>query len=581
MLTTNTRNRGKPPEAGRELFWLGRQVRRYSVPYSLAVVPLLGATQLSLVDPLIVKWLIDSGLQGRSWTAIISAMVLFCTVYICRSMLLNCGGWRGEVVRQHMTHQLRRSLLRRLQALDAQFFDKHRTGDLVQRLDYDVEEVGHTISYLLPTGARIIVGVTTTLVIMLLLDWRLAACVLPVVPILVCLRLRFRATLEVQSQQNRAALGERASFLHEYLKAIIQFKLLAARGFFGRKLGRLGVRVSRTSLRQRRTELNYHAVSLGVMTLGTAGVLLAGAYEYMRGMITLGGYIAFYSYLMRLFDPLSAAVEVYSRLKRVGGSIRRIVEIQVAEPNVRDEPPARKLPTVVVTRAGCRMLGFGYGSMPVLRDVHLDLVPGCRLALVGRSGSGKSTLAHLLVRLYDPERGSVFLGDQDVRRLRLASLYQHIAFAPSKPAFFRGTVRENALLGRSVREGRDLDNLAWVACFDSVLEKLAHGWDHALGEDGAGLSDGEKQRLGLLRALIADCEVLILDEPTSALDPAIERELLRRLGVHTKGKLVLVITHRPTMARWADRVLLLRDGRVHDVARRNSAVSRTLRARSG
>lgn len=554
------------PPAPTEWRWFFRELRPHAGVQVMGVTALLASTVLSLADPLIIKWLVDAGLQQRRWSVVLWAVGLLCGVFLLRLVLLHVGTLSSAQVLQRVVLSLRLRLLRKLQGLDAAFYDRHRPGDLVHRLEQDAEVFGQVAADVLPGLVRILLGLAVTLAIMVGLDWRLSLVVLPFVPALLWLRAHFRKRLEAAAETTRSATGLRTSFLSESLHANLQVQLLGAERFFLRRYAGLAVGTTRANLAQRSTELVYLAASLTVVVLATAAVLLAGAYEFMHGFLTLGGYVAFYSYLMRLLDPLGSAVETHARLKRAGSSIRRLAEIERFEPSVRDRADARAVDPAAVREVDFRGVEFGYGpGGPLLRGVDLRLRRGDRVALVGQSGSGKSSLARLMVRLYDPAAGAVHLDGADLRGLRLRGVRDAASYVPQAPVLFPGTLRENVLLGvRATDEA--LDRLARVACFDSVLAKFPGRWDHVLGTGGSGLSDGERQRLGLLRALVRDRPFLVLDESTGALDPATEAEVMDRLDAHTRGKGVLLITHRPAAARWADRIAVLRDGRLDDAA---------------
>jgi ABC-type multidrug transport system fused ATPase/permease subunit len=558
--------------------WFARELRPYTRSQVVSVSCLLGATLLSAVDPLIIKWIIDDGLQQRAWMPVLLAVGGFCAAYALRVVLLSAGTYRISRTVHYAMLRLRLRLLRRIQSLDAPFFQRHAVGDLVSRLEHEIEQLSEAAANLLPSLFRIAAGITVTIAMMLVIDWRLALVTTPLALLLGALRYRYGPLLERVSQTSRRVSGERAGFLGECIGAALELQLLGAESYVNRRYGKLATSSIRTMLEQLRTEIRYSALAFAVMTLASAAVLLAGAWEYMAGRLTLGAYIAFYSYLIRLFDPLSAAVATYVQLKRAGGSIGRLMEIEDHEASVRDDddavPADVPLPAVVdhLAVSGVR---FGYGQDAILRGVDVELRRGEKVALMGRSGSGKSTLAKLLVRLYDAEQGTVTVDGVDVRRMRKRALRRLTSFVPPTPSLFRGTIMENVLLGRRGIDGLELDRLAAIACFDSVLARFPDGWQHVLGPSGAGLSDGEKQRLGLLRALVRGTDVLILDEATGALDPRTEAELLVRLLDYANDRLVLFITHRTTPAAWADRVLLLEDGKLVPARRSFHASSRS------
>ncbi len=554
------------PKPANEWRWFLRELRPFAGLQVLSTVILLGSTLLSLVDPLLIKWLIDSGMQRRSWPVVLVAVAAFCAAYLLRMLLVVWGAMVSTRMLERLMLGVRLRLVRRLHRMDASFLDRQPVGELVRRLEQDVEQVGQVGSNLLPVLFRIIVATSVTVGIMVFLDWRLTLIVLPFMPVFMGLRMFFRARLESTSLASRETAGERSSFLNDMLASLIQVQLLGAEQFFRRRYARVNVESVRTGVARRRTEMAYFAASFSALTVVTGAVLLAGAWQVLQGHLTIGGYIAFYSYLTRLFDPLALAVETYASLKRAGASLQRIAELEEADPVVRDAPLARSIEAKDVAGVGCLDVRFAYeGGQPVLRGVSLHVEKGERLALVGRSGSGKSTLAKLLVRLYDGDSGHVRLGDADMRTIRLRSLRRAVSLVPASPVLFRGTLRENVLLGKRGILAEDLERFAEIACFNSVVAKFQNGWDHVISPGGTGLSDGERQRLGLLRALVRNAGVLVLDEATGALDPVIEAAVLARLHEHARDKTVILITHRPAAARWADRILLMQDGRLHIV----------------
>lgn len=546
---------------GSEAKWFLSELRPLLGKQLLGAFYMLASTLLSLVDPLIIKWLIDVGLKEEAWGSILMAVGVFCVAFLARSAFVVLGNMTSEEVLQKLMLRLRLRLLKHVTRLDASFYDRFGAGDLIRRLEQDIDQVGQVGTVMLPTLLRILVSASVTLAIMFFLDWRLTLAAIPFAAIFLLFKRRFRGQLARASEITREAVGQRTSFLHDCLNSSVQVQVLGAEGFFRRKYARYAAGGTRATIDRRRVEMSYFASSFAVLTLATGVVLLLGAYQVLAGALTLGGFIAFYSYLTRLFDPLGAAIDTHARLKRAGASIRRISELESIEPEVESIAGAPKLAAEPVERIACRDVSFGYAEgQPVLDKVGFTLSRGERLAVVGRSGSGKSTLAKLLVRMYDPITGTISVDGDNLRSLDLTSVRAHTSLVFPKPVLFRGSIRENVLLGYTAASEKDLDVCARVACFDSVIAKFPRRWDHVLGPSGAGLSDGEKQRLGLVRALVRNREILILDESTGALDPLIEGRVLTRLREHTRDKAVLMITHRLSAACWADRILVLRNG---------------------
>jgi len=555
----------KTTTQGHEWRWLAREMKPFALSHSVSLSMFLVASVLTAIDPLILKWLIDSGLRRGAMLPIVYAAGAFGTIYVARIALMTTGSYRLNRTVLYAMLRLRQRLLAKLHSMNAAFFDSHAVGDLVSRLEHEVEQLGDAAAELLPSLLRITVMIVTTFGVMLFLNARLALLTVPLLAALGLLRGWFAPQLQAASLRGQGAIGERSGFAAEAIGASIELQLLGAQRHSERRYGKLAVNAVRTSLAQARTELRYSGTAGLIMTACSALLLLATAMESVRGRMTIGAFIAFYTYVTRLFEPLSAAVATYVRLKRAGGSISRITEIERV-PQTRVTPehlPA--IPHGTVTELECSALAFGYPSgPPLLERVDLQIRKGEKLALIGRSGSGKSTLARVLAGVYDGDAGSVRVNGIDVRQLHERNRRDLVSLVSAKPVIFRGTIRENVLLGMKLSDASELDRLAHLACFDSVVDRLEDGWDHRVGADGSGLSDGEKQRLAILRALVRNRDVLILDESTGALDSRTEAILLRRLEAYADGRLLLTITHRKQAEQWADRVVVLEDGTIKE-----------------
>ena len=329
------RTRMRIPKPANEWRWFLRELRSFAGLQALSTVILLGSTLLSLVDPLLIKWLIDSGMQRRSWPVVLVAGggVLRRLSSPDAPGRLGCDGQHTDA---GAPHARRPAAAGAPVTPDGCELSGPATGrGARRRLEQDVEQVGQVGSNLLPVLFRIIVATSVTVGIMVFLDWRLTLIVLPFMPVFMGLRMFFRTRLESTSLASRETAGERSSFLNDMLASLIQVQLLGAEQFFRRRYARVNVESVRTGVARRRTEMAYFAASFSALTVVTGAVLLAGAWQVLQGHLTIGGYIAFYSYLTRLFDPLALAVETYASLKRAGASLQRIAELEEADPVCR------------------------------------------------------------------------------------------------------------------------------------------------------------------------------------------------------------------------------------------------------
>jgi ATP-binding cassette subfamily B protein len=436
-------------------------------------------------------------------------------------------------------------------------------GDIAARVDQDVAQVATVCSELMPGLIRIVVATLAAVIVMFSLSWRLGLCVLPFMAAFMLLRRHFRRTLQRLADRVRQTAGLRASFLTESLIGMTDVQLLAAEARFRRRFAAFTAHALRAVGVQRTTEVGYNMGSLGVFAASMVVTLGVGASEIQSGRLTLGGYVAFYTLLTRLFDPLAAAAELYSKLKRVGASVKRIAELEGYAPTLADSGKDGLVAPGSWRELECESVGFGYPPAGrVLAGVDLVLRRGERIALLGRSGGGKSTMAALLARLQEPTEGRLLLDGVDIRSVSLRDLRRLVCVVPQDSHLFQGTLLDNATIGAGHLSAGQLEQLSQVACFDDVVGKLSAGWLHELGPGGSGLSEGEKQRLVLLRGLLRGCPLLVLDETTSALDPLTEAKLLERLKSHSGDKCLVLITHRLSTALTADRIVVVQDGRL-------------------
>ena len=323
-------------------------------------------------------------------------------------------------------------------------------------------------------------------------------------------------------------------------------------------------------------EILFRTSYMAVIALGTIAILGYGSYQVFIGALTVGGLVASYSYMARLFDPLNAAVEIYSRLNRMSTSIGRILEVIEAAPSVNERPDAVYLPSPVKGYVEMEDVSFSYRTgQAVLQKLDLKLDGGEKVALVGVSGSGKSTIAKLIARLYDAERGIVYIDGIDVRSVRLEALRTKICYVMQEGILFDRTLKENLLLGRPAATIKELRSAIEIADLEELLQRLPKGWDTPLGPRGNALSGGERQRVALARAVLQRPSLLLLDESTSALDAPSERRIFASLAHYFSNQTILFISHRIYALKWVDRIVVLNQGMVEDQGTHEQLIARS------
>jgi ATP-binding cassette subfamily B protein len=537
----------------------------YVLPYwrRLAVVVALSAlsTALSLALPYLSKTLIDTALVGRSLAALYRTVALFALASIAGFALTAVTGLRYTRVSADVLFDMRLALYRHLQRLSPRFYARTPLGDILARVNNDVGEVQRVAAESLLAWVGNILFLAGSVVAMIWLDARLALLAFVMVPVSVWALSRVRTTLAARVRSVREASAAIGSFLIETLQAM---RLVVTSNAQSREVDAFRRRnmafVDALMSMQLWSYLSGSVPGL-LLSLGYGAVFVYGGHRVIGGSLTLGTFVAFMAYQMRLLQPVQALMGLYSNLATVQVSLSRVHELLDAPPDVVERPSPLRMQRIegAIAFDG---VSVDLGRGQVLRSVSFAIAPGERLALVGPSGSGKSTIADLLLRLLDPDSGTVTLDGHDLRDVALEDLRRHVVLVDQEPFVFHSTVADNIRYARPDATSDEVRDAARAAGLDELLSRLPDGYATIVGERGAALSAGERQRLAIARALLADPSVLVLDEPTAALDPLSERHVLAGYERIMRGRTTLLITHRMALAATADRVLVLGDGGV-------------------
>ncbi|HEX7181109.1 MAG TPA: ABC transporter ATP-binding protein [Thermoanaerobaculia bacterium] len=546
-----------------EIRWLYRQVRPFGGLHAVRLLTLLVTSALTLVDPLILKWILDELIPWRKPQMLWVAALAFFVVYLFRSALSGMSDLLDFYAGQRVGFNVRLALLRHLQRLSADYHDNTSVGDNLHRLEQDVQRIQDLGGALAASVVRFVVTTALTLLVMLILSWKLTVVIVPLIPCLVALRRFSYPRLRESSDRVQQESARVTGFLQDHLAAITQVQLLGRE----RREARRFVRLSRSALsihvRRRIEELAFGLFSISLIVAAIAFALGYGGYQVMAGAMSVGGLVAYYTYLGRFFEPLRNVVDLYSQVQRSNASTRRILEVLDREPSVADRPGALPLPPDTPGVVEFSGVTFAYhADKPVLQGISFRAEPGERIALVGESGSGKSTVSRLLARLYEPQGGSVCVDGADVRRIQLRSLRSAVAVVPQDPVLFDVTLRENLLYGNPHATEEELLEAIEMARLGSTVRRLPQGLLEPVGPRGARLSGGQRQRVAIARAILQRPRVLVLDEATSALDGPTERAVLESLEGFVRDRTTLLIAHRLSAIRWADRILVLDHGRI-------------------
>ncbi|MBB6144395.1 ABC-type multidrug transport system fused ATPase/permease subunit [Silvibacterium bohemicum] len=543
--------------------WLFQKLR----PYTKRIVLGLGLAACSgavaTIDPLLMRQLIDVALPRRDVRQTTFAVISIALCFVGRSVFGGLSGLASYRVTQWLGQDLRSELLVHMTNLSADWHEKTMLGEKLSRIDQDVEQISQYGADVGNTIFRSFVFFVVNVAIMMALNWRMTIAVLPLLPLFLWVRLRFREKIQSRADHAQVKVGKATGDLAEHLNAVPQIQILGAEEARIARTVRAWLDQVGAQWKQRRTEIAFSVSVTSVLAVGILLVLGLGAHEYFIGALSVGGLVAFYAYVTRIFEPVSSAMELYSRTQRMLASARRVHEVLDTEPSVADVGTIQNIPAPLVEGVVCEAISFGYRpERPVLRDVSLRLQKAERVALVGSSGSGKSTLSRLFARMADPTTGRILLEGKPLHEYSLRALRKSVCYVPQQPLLFSGTIRENLRYANADATEAEMERVIEAAQLSQLLRRLPLGLETVLGQDAAGISGGEKQRLAVARSLLRRPSVLILDESTSALDLPTEYALFKALASFQDNMAMILISHRLRSLTWVDRLIVLDAGSI-------------------
>jgi len=559
----------------RMLAWFYHNLAPHWYKVALGVFAMVAGTGAGLYIPLILKDIIDKVIVERNIGPLPDLIFKFLGLAVLAQVF---GAMRANIMHllgQRFVYTVRGDLYQHLMTLGLNFFERQRSGDIMSRVSNDVGAVEDMVVH----GTDDIISnsfqIAGSIGFLFYLNWKMALVALAPLPIFIACLWGFGHFIRPIFNQIRRELGEINVKLQERLGGIRVIKAFAREepeiAYFDES-NRAYWKMSARSVWMWST---FFPLLMLVTSCGLVLLIWYGARQAaIAATVSAGTVVAFLTYMQQFYRPVGSLAQVQNTLNRCLASIARIFELLDEKPSVQDKPGAAELGRVE-GQVDVEDVSFKYdtGEM-VLQDVSVSAAPGETVAIVGRSGAGKTSLINLIARFYDPCEGRVLVDGVDVRDVTQRSLRRNIGMVLQETFLFNATARENILYARPEAAGSEVIEAAKGAYAHDFICRLEKGYETMLGERGARLSGGEKQRIAIARALLADPRILILDEATSMVDTEAEQIIQKALYELMKGRTTFVIAHRLSTVRNADKIVVIDDGQIVEQDRHEALMAK-------
>ncbi|MBU0482739.1 MAG: ABC transporter ATP-binding protein/permease [Proteobacteria bacterium] len=549
---------------------LWRRLLLFTLPHWLEVVAAillsLAITGCGLALPHLVRQAIDGFIinQNLDPAARIAGVSGLATLF----MILVVAGFAANFLQvvvlektgQQIMHTLRQKLFTHMLSLETAFFNRNPIGKLVTRLTNDIQNMHEMFTSVIVTLFNDLIKLVGILTILMLMNWRLAALMLVLIPIILLNTLVFSRLARIAFRDIRTNLARLNSFLQEALHGISVVQIFAREKSSLDKFAELNETYFKKTLYQIKIFGIFMPLLEVLSSSAVAMILWYGGGQFLQDRISIGVLVAFISYMRLFFQPLRELSQKYSIVQSALASAERIFQLLDTENRMvfaaKQERP--------ITRGAIEFnnVTFGYDpENPVISGMNLTISPGETLAIVGSTGSGKTTIINLLERFYDPDQGRIRIDGHDLRDIATNHIRQHIGLVMQDVYIFPATIRENIVLDRDLAPS-DLARIVRDSQLEQFIARLPEGLDTRIGEAGMDLSGGQKQLLALARVLARDPKILVLDEATSSVDTETEILIEKGLAATMAHRTSVVIAHRLSTIRRADRILVMEKGRI-------------------
>jgi len=513
----------------------------------------------------ISKLIIDEGIVARNPERLIDLIIVYGGLTVVQAAgvfgFIYLTGILGERIR----YELRRNLFKHLQSLSFSYFDKTPVGWIISRVTSDTERIAELVTWGTLDVTWAVLSLVSSVIFMLVINWRLALLVMLIIPVLVVVATEFKKRIIVEYRTVRKLNSRLTGTYNENITGVRVVKALVREDRNLQEFDDLASNLYRAAYRAAWLSALFLPVVQIISATALGAVIWYGGLQARVGGLTIGGIQAFISYLTFMMWPVQDLARVFAEMQQAIASAERVFSLTDARPDIVDRPQATD-PGSIRGDIHFDDVDFGYeAGKSVLKNFNLTIKQGETIALVGPTGAGKSTIVNLMCRFYEPTGGAVKIGGRDYTDFTMQAIQSRIGMVLQTPHLFSGTIRENIRYGRLNATDGDIEEAAKLAHAHDFIITLENGYDTEVGEGGNLLSVGQKQLISLARAVLAQPELFIMDEATSSVDTVTEALIQRGMETLMANRTSIIIAHRLSTIKRADRILVIENGGISEM----------------
>jgi len=542
----------------KRLFGYIRPYIWYVVLGTIFAIINIGANTL---NPYITKRVVDDGLLKNNGSQLVWWLMMLFISVLFRAGFHYLRECMFHFISQKVLYQLRSDLYDKLQAQSFAFYDKVRTGVLMNRMVGDLESIRTFIhqSYILLLEA--VIAIILAFYFMFTMNLELSLAVLSITPFMYFNTRNMSRALKPSYVAVRKAFEKLTSGVQESITGIRVVKSLGKEQREMNKFLKIAKDFTDANIKAAEVQAKYTPFAPFINGVGTVIILLVGGYLVIKGKTSIGTVVAFNSYIVQLNFPMATFSNVINQWQNATSSLEKIYELLDEEPEIKNKKNAL-IPKKINGDIVFRKVGFKYSDRMVLENINLHMKTGSITAIMGATGSGKSTLINLIGRFYDCTEGKILIDGYDIKDLDLHTLRKNIGIILQETFLFSDTIAANIAFAKPDATREEIEEAARIADAHDFIIKMPNGYDTVIGERGVGLSGGQKQRIAIARAILSNPRILILDDATSSVDMETEHEIQEALKKVMKGRTTIIIAHRISSVKEADQIIVLEEGKI-------------------